>query len=89
MLAVADPVQLHLGEENQAVIDLPARALLSGEGIGAAFTRLEETYVLTGDITVYIFEKTGEIGWEDAEALRSAFFQMHPEAAYNGEKIQE
>lgn len=78
IIAVADPPQTHLGEENQAVVVLPARELLSGEGIGKGFRRLDESFCLSGGVTVYIFEKTRELTDEERESLREKFRASHP-----------
>ena len=77
IIAVADPPQTHLGEDNQAVVVLPARELLSGEGIGEAFRRLDERFTLDGGVTVYIFEKTRELTPEECESLREKFRAAH------------
>ena len=77
ILAVADPPQTHLGEENQAVVVLPAKDLLSGEGIGKAFRRLDKSFSLDGGVTVYIFEKTRELTDAECENLRERFQAAH------------
>lgn len=77
ILAVADPPQTHLGEENQAVVVLPAKDLLSGEGIGKAFRRLDKSFSLDGGVTVYIFEKTRELTDAECENLRERFRAAH------------
>ena len=77
ILAVADPPQTHLGEENQAVMVLPAKDLLSGEGIGKAFRRLDKSFSLDGGVTVYIFEKTRELTDAECENLRERFQAAH------------
>lgn len=77
IIAVADPPQTHLGEDNQAVVVLPARELLSGEGIGKAFRRLDERFTLDGGVTVYIFEKTRGLTFEECESLREKFRAAH------------
>lgn len=77
ILAVADPPQTHLGEENQAVVVLPAKELLSGEGIGKAFRRLDKSFSLDGGVTVYIFEKTRDLTDDECESLRERFHAAH------------
>lgn len=85
ILVVADPVQLHLGEENQAVVNLPAKALLSGTGFAAAYEKMEEQWPIGDEITVYLYKKVREPNEQEQEALRRQFFALHPEAKYNGE----
>lgn len=63
----------HLGEENQAVVVLPAKELLSGEGIGKAFRRLDKSFSLDGGVTVYIFEKMRDLTDDECESLRERF----------------
>ena len=83
LLVVADPVQLHLGAENQAVVTLPAGDLLEGTGISSAYQQLEET-MQVGDLTIYFFEKVRELTDEEQEEIRSRFFALHPDAPLNG-----
>ncbi len=78
VLVVADPIQLHLGEENQAVVWLPAEEILSGEGIGGAFRLTEDCYVLNDGVTAYIYEKTREITAEEWAELTAKFRAIHP-----------
>ena len=78
IIAVADPVQLHLGRENQAVVALPAEELLRGEGIGAAFEKLEETYQLKDNICVYLYRKVRAITEEEKQQLREKYREIHP-----------
>lgn len=77
IIAVADPPQTHLGKENQAVVVLPAKELLSGEGIGKAFRRLDKSFSLDGGVTVYIFEKTRDLTDDECESLRERFHAAH------------
>lgn len=78
IIAVADPVQLHLGRENQAVVALPAEEILSGEGIGAAFEKLDESYQLKDGITVYLYRKIRDITEEEKQALYARYKEIHP-----------
>lgn len=80
ILAVADPIQLHLGEENQQVVWAPAHCLLEGEVIAGAYRKLDETFVLESDgITVYFFEKLREPTPEEKQELADLIHQVHPE----------
>ena len=76
VLVVTDPIQLHLGEENQAVVWLPAEKLLNGEGFAAAYERSDEVWELTDGITLYFFEKTRELTEAEMEELRQMFYQI-------------
>ncbi len=77
--AVADPIQLHLGEENQAVVALPAARILSGEHFGAAFCRLDEEWQLKDGVKVYIYLRTRPNTEAEADELRDAFYALHPQ----------
>ena len=80
ILAVADPIQLHLGRENQQAIWAPAHCLLEGEAIAGAYRRLEETYTLESDgITVYFFEKVREPTAEEMQALAELVHRTNPD----------
>jgi len=80
ILAVADPIQLHLGEENQQVVWAPAHCLLEGEAIAGAYRKLDETFVLESDgITVYFFEKLREPTPEEKQELADLIHQVHPD----------
>ena len=80
ILAVADPIQLHLGEENQQVVWAPAHSLLTGENIAGAYRRLEEPFRLESDgITVWFFEKVREPTHEEKEGLAALIHKTHPE----------
>ena len=78
VIVAADPVQLHLGRENQACVWIPAEALHAGEGFGAAFTRTEETWTLSDGVTVRIYEKARQILPEEWAALEAQFDALHP-----------
>lgn len=80
ILAVADPIQLHLGEENQQVVYAPARCLLDGEGIAGAYEKLDETFVMEHDgITVYFFQKVRQPTPEEMGELTDRIQAVHPE----------
>lgn len=82
ILAVADPIQLHLGEENQQVVWAPAHCLLEGEAIAGAYERLDETFRLEADdITIHFFAKRREPTSEEKRALTDKIRQVHPEMA--------
>ena len=79
ILAVADPIQLHLGEENQQVVYAPARCLLDGEAIAGAYERLDEPFVLEHDgITVWFFQKVREPTAGEMRELAARIQAVHP-----------
>ena len=86
ILAVADPIQLHLGEDEQQAVWAPAYSLLEGETIAGAYRRLEETYTLESDgITIYFFEKVREPTQAEMQALADLVHQTSPDVyVYTG-----
>lgn len=85
ILAVADPIQLHLGEENQQVVYVPALCLLDGTAIAGAYERLDETFVMEHDgITVYFFQKVRETTPEEKKELADQILAVHPEMSVYG-----
>ncbi len=78
-LVVADPIQLHLGGQGQDVVKFPAEELLSGVGIGRAYKRLPETYLLDGDIHGWIYQKQRSFTQEEISAFLSRFTERYPD----------
>ena len=74
-LLVADPIQLHLGTEKQQSIALPAEAVLCGNGFGAAYRSMGETFYIGRDrsIKVQLYEKTREITQSEQDALLDTY----------------
>lgn len=83
-LIVTDPVQTHLGEENQQVMALLAYDLLDGTGSGAAFKPLRTRFMLSDDITVYIYERVRAVTAEEYESISDRLMERYPgyEALY-------
>ncbi|MEG0320804.1 MAG: hypothetical protein RR606_01285, partial [Oscillospiraceae bacterium] len=77
-LLVPDPVQTHLGEENQQVMALLAHDVLDGVGMGTAYQKLETSFTLTGDVTVSIFERTREITQEERQTMSARLTALYP-----------
>lgn len=72
-IVVADPVQLHLGEQNQQVVVLPYNEFINNEGIAKAFKKLPQKFTLENDVNVYIYEKQRDITTEEKQALLNKF----------------
>ena len=72
-VVVADPVQLHLPPGNQTLVTIPAEEFLAGDTIGAAFERLDDTYMLDNGATIYIYKKTRAITPEEIAEFESKF----------------
>ena len=80
-LIVADPVQTHLGEDNQHILTVLARPVLEGTGIGTAYERLEPFFPLEDGVTVYIYERTRDITAEEYQGISDALTALYPDYA--------
>lgn len=79
VLAVADPIQLHLGEENQQVVWAPSYCLLNGLSIAPAYEELD-TFSLEADgITIHFYRKLREPTHAEKEALADLIHETHPD----------
>lgn len=81
-LIVGDPVQVHLGEENQQIVALLAHHVLEGTGPGTAYTPLPETFVLSDGSIVRIYERQRD--WTEAElqAISDSLIAAYPDYAW-------
>ncbi len=80
-LIVADPIQVHLGEENQQVMTLLARWVLSGDGPGGAYEALPERFTLQGGVTVRLYRRTRPWTYEEYAGLSNALTALYPDYA--------
>jgi hypothetical protein len=76
---VADPIQYHLRPEDQRVVGIPARLVLDGQGIGAAYRRLPLEFNLDGQVKVYLYEKVAPLADADVSALADMFKRYYPD----------
>jgi len=76
---VADPVQTHLSPDGQRVITIPAKEIISGEGIGSAFKKIGAGYKLSGEVTAYIYERTRPYTNKEINNFFSLFFEHYPQ----------
>lgn len=81
-LIVTDPVQTHLGEENQEIVALLAHDLLDGTGPGAAFQPLKVRFNLDGGIKVYIYERTRDVTKEEYRSVSERLIEKYPDYAW-------
>ncbi len=79
ILLTADPVQVHLAEENQQLIVLPTRSLLLGSGFGSAWQRTSDRWTLSDGTNVMLYKRIRPVTEAEKSALRSAFYAAHPE----------
>ena len=80
-LIVADPVQTHLGADNQHILTVLAQPVLDGTGIGTAYRRLEQSFPLEDGVTVYVYERTREITREEYQAISDTLTALYPDYA--------
>ena len=64
-LIVGDPVQTHLGEENQEVLALLVHDLLEHTGPGTAYVPLPDTFLLENGALVRIYQRVRDWTAED------------------------
>lgn len=81
-LIVTDPVQTHLGEENQEIVALLAHDLLDGTGPGAAFRPLKVRFSLEGGIKVYVYERTRGVTAEEYRSVSERLIEKYPDYAW-------
>ena len=80
-LVVADPVQTHLGEENQHLVTVLARPVLTGTGIGTAYRQLDASFALEDGVTVYVYERVRDIAEEEYQAISDVLTALYPDYA--------
>ena len=80
-LIVGDPIQAHLGEENQQVFALLARDVLAGTGPGSAYRALPETFTLQGGVTVRVYARTRELTAEEYHLISDRLCALYPDYA--------
>ena len=56
-VVVADPPQYHIRPEEQQTVIIPARSVLDGTDVGAAFVRLPGEYALGDGVTVFVYRR--------------------------------
>ena len=80
-LVVADPIQYHLGADNQHLVTVLARPVLEGTGIGTAYERLDVSFHLQDGVTVYLYQRTRDITAEEYRAISEELTARYPEYA--------
>lgn len=80
-LIVGDPIQTHLGEENQQVIVLFARDVLDGSGPGSAYEPLPETFSLADGVTVRVFRRTRSLTGDEYRFISRRLTELYPSYA--------
>ena len=80
-LVVGDPVQTHLGEENQQVVAYLAHAVLEGTGVGTAYEPLEISFPLQKDTTARIYRRTRPVRPEEYQEISDYLTGLYPDYA--------
>ncbi len=80
-MIVGDPVQVHLGEENQQVMALLAHDVLDRTGPGLAYEALPETFSLTDGVTVRVYRRTRPWSYEDYLSISDRLTELYPDYA--------
>ncbi|MFO0851415.1 MAG: hypothetical protein U0871_23085 [Gemmataceae bacterium] len=83
LVLVADPVQTHLPDvrEQQTVV-VPARHLLAGTGVGAAFDRLSAAFPLHDGVTVRLFRRARPVDRAAFDAFCEELRAAHPDRPF-------
>ena len=79
IVVVANPVQVHAGEENQRIISLLANEFNNQTGISSNYTAIS-TYSLDYGVTVTIYQKQSEYTVEQLKYVQELFDQYYPDA---------
>ena len=80
-LLVGDPVQTHLGEENQQIVTLLAHAVLDQEGIGTAFQPLDVSFSLDDGVTIRVYERVRDVTAQECQFISDALVERYPDYA--------
>lgn len=71
-VVLSDPTGFHLRPEDQRVVGVPADAIRGGRGIGRAFERLSDVFVLEDGSTVTIHARRRETSRDEIAELQRA-----------------
>lgn len=75
---VTDPTQTHLDIHGQQVISLPNNLILEGKGIGAAYIRVSQPFILSGGVQAYVYEKTRPYTIDEYRSMIDEFARSYP-----------
>jgi hypothetical protein len=91
-MVVGAPIQYHMRPEGQRVIGIPAREILSGQGIGVAYRKLDDEFSLDHGVKVYIYERVRPLEpaaearfWDEFTALYPNLVKGFPRAPGTGQ----
>lgn len=78
-MVVADPIQIHLKPAGQRVVTIPAKLLLTGQGIGKAYKKLDYDFLLNNGIHAYIYEKCRPFSQNEVADFLRKFYRFYPQ----------
>ena len=81
-LIVGDPVQTHLGEDNQRVVTTLAHWVLDGTGPGTAYQSLPQSFQLQNGVTIRIYQRIRDWTPEEFRMLSQTLQDCYPDYAW-------
>jgi|GEM_PF-1231708 len=74
IVLIGEPLQLHMAAENQQTVIIPAKDILTGSGIGAAFQKLPDEFTLSHGVRVLAYARIRPITEAELLDLRRRFY---------------
>lgn len=78
-IIVTSPSQLGTSQDGQFVIDIPNKMIYGNYGIGKAYKKISDEYLLDNGVKAYIYEKIRLFSEEEVDEYFEAFFDLYPE----------
>lgn len=78
-VVIGDPVQYEITPESGRIMGTIANDILDGTGIGAAYDRLPQEFLLRNDTKVYVFKRTRPFLKRDIDRLLATFKEWYPD----------
>ena len=75
IVLIGEPLQIHMAAENQQTVIIPAKDILTGSGIGAAFKKLPDEFTLSHGVRVLAYARIREIAEAELLDLRRRFYE--------------
>lgn len=75
VVLIGEPLQTHLAAENQQAVIIPAKDILTGSGIGAAFKKLPDEFTLSRGVRVLAYARIRPITEAELLDLRRRFYE--------------
>jgi hypothetical protein len=77
-VVLATPTQYHVRPEDQRIVEVVARDVRDGAGIGASFERLAGEFNLARGVKVHIYRRVAPLRSQDVQALREELARHYP-----------